>query len=559
MTRDHGVVAVSTYPLSEDVASRLSAELGEEVELLDISTLRRLPAGRLLRRLRDFRGRPFALVLEDEASEALLPILTLVGVAAGASSLVRVGHEGEPAPIRKGDVIPAVSAFLAASLQARRAARRTRVRTAELLAAPPPRRRLSGLSRVLYLNANLWFGLKAGGSVGHVAGVVNALARRGVGVDVAAVAPQPLVDEGVGFVPLAPPRRFGFPAELNQYRFAEEAEAQLLGRGRDGYDLVYQRLSLGSTLGADLARAWDVPLVVEYNGSEVWAARNWGRPLADEALARAAESALLHQADVIVVVSDALAAELEERGLEPGKVVVHPNGVDPDRFDPGRLREAAAATRADVGIPQGALVASFLGTFGKWHGVDVLAHAVRALHDDHAWIEEHDLHFLLVGDGLQLPLLRELLSPFLGERVHLTGLVPQEDAPRFLAAADVVVSPHVPNQDGSRFFGSPTKLFEYMAMGLAIVASDLEQIGEVLRPALRAADRSVQASADDVAILATPGSVDELVAGIKRLVEDPSLRATLGANARALALARYTWDAHVEAILAKLDEVCGAR
>ena len=47
----------------------------------------------------------------------------------------------------------------------------------------------------MYVNANLWFGLKAGGSVGHVAGVVNGPLHSGLQVDVAAVAPQPLVDE----------------------------------------------------------------------------------------------------------------------------------------------------------------------------------------------------------------------------------------------------------------------------------------------------------------------------------------------------------------------------
>ncbi len=67
------------------------------------------------------------------------------------------------------------------------------------------------------------------------------------------------------------------------------------------------------------------------------------------------------------------------------------------------------------------------------------------------------------------------------EAVIFTGLVAQEEGPSYLAACDILVSPHVPNADGTPFFGSPTKLFEYMAMGRGIVASDLDQIGEVLR------------------------------------------------------------------------------
>ncbi len=66
----------------------------------------------------------------------------------------------------------------------------------------------------------------------------------------------------------------------------------------------------------------------------------------------------------------------------------------------------------------------------------------------------------------------------------MPGRVPHAEGARLLRACDIFVSPHASHMVDGPFFGSPTKLFEYMAMGRAIVASDLEQIGEVLRPAL---------------------------------------------------------------------------
>jgi len=120
--------------------------------------------------------------------------------------------------------------------------------------------------------------------------------------------------------------------------------------------------------------------------------------------------------------------------------------------------------------------------------------------------------------------------------VTFTGLVPQSDAPRYLAACDILASPHVPNPDGTPFFGSPTKLFEYMAMGKAIVASDLEQIGEILRH-------------QETAWMVRPGDATDLAHGILCLAQDAKLRQRLGAKAREEVVARYTWQRNVRRVL----------
>ena len=100
-------------------------------------------------------------------------------------------------------------------------------------------------------------------------------------------------------------------------------------------------------------------------------------------------------------------------------------------------------------------------------------------------------------------------------------MVERERALELLACSDVCVSPHVPNPDGTPFFGSPTKLFEYMGLGKAIVASDLDQIGEVIEH-----ERS--------GLLCPPGDVDAAAAAIRRLLADARTpRAARGGSARA--------------------------
>jgi glycosyltransferase involved in cell wall biosynthesis len=179
--------------------------------------------------------------------------------------------------------------------------------------------------------------------------------------------------------------------------------------------------------------------------------------------------------------------------------------------------------------------------------------------EDAAWLRDRKMHFVLVGDGMKMPIVREVLGDRCGEFVTLTGLVSQSEAPAYLAASDVLLSPHVANQDGTRFFGSPTKLFEYMAMGKAIVASDLDQIGQVLQNSVRAGDwpASNEPAGDDrrLAVLCPPGDVSSLIDSVKFTVDRPGWRAALGRHARAEALAKYTWRQHVAAILDRLQSV----
>ena len=121
-------------------------------------------------------------------------------------------------------------------------------------------------------------------------------------------------------------------------------------------------------------------------------------------------------------------------------------------------------------------------------------------------------------------------------RVIFAGTVEHDSVPAFLDACDILVAPHVPLADGSEFFGSPTKIFEYMAMGKAIVASRLGQIGEVLTD-------------NETALLVTPGGVDEMAGAIVRLVESDRLRARLGENARRAAVEEHTWTHNAQRVL----------
>jgi glycosyltransferase involved in cell wall biosynthesis len=296
---------------------------------------------------------------------------------------------------------------------------------------------------------------------------------------------------------------------------------------------------LNNYTGLRLAKFYKVPFVLEYNGSELWVTRYWGRRLKYEPLAERIEGLNLLAANVVVVVSRALEQQLIAKGVEKEKILVNPNGVDSNRYSP---RIDGEGIRRRYGL-DGKIVLGFIGTFGQWHGAEVLAEAYGLLLKTHPQYARH-IRLLMIGDGVMMAEVKRRLAKSGAEAATiLTGLIPQEQGPEHLAACDILVSPHVPNSDGTPFFGSPTKLFEYMAMGKGIVASDLDQIGEVL-------------SHDMTALLVKPADAKSLCEGMLLLIEDKARRERLGEHARIDVVSRFTWEAHTRRIIEKLAERC---
>lgn len=393
----------------------------------------------------------------------------------------------------------------------------------------------------LYLKTDLWFSTQVGGSVTHMAGVVNNLNEATAALPwVYATAGNPIVDPAISIRSLLPAARFWEFREVPALLFSRSASEQIsaaLGSQRPSF--IYQRYSLNNYAGAKLALALNVPLVTEYNGSEVWISQHWGTPVARLALSEQVEQLNLHAADLIVVVSDVLRQELLGRGVPGERILVNANGVDASAFHPDI---DATDLRRQLGL-EGKTVIGFIGTFGPWHGTEELVEAFALLLQKQPQRRD-ELRLLLVGQGA-----RQAAALALATRLGVlpqclfTGQVAQQQAPDYLACCDVLAAPHVPNPDGTPFFGSPTKLFEYMAMGRPIVASALGQIQQVL-------------AHGDSAWLVEPGQPAALAEGLAQVLEQPPLACALGERARQEVLQQHTWRHHTQRIVAALEAVC---
>jgi glycosyltransferase involved in cell wall biosynthesis len=380
--------------------------------------------------------------------------------------------------------------------------------------------------RLAYLRSTPGVGTQAGGAATHINGFVDAATELGAAIRVISndciagidrtkltlIDPEPLGSTRAAF------------DMRNNLIFSAGAIREI---ERAPVDLIYQRYARFSWAGVTASLRSGAPLFLEYNGSEVWMGKHWDRGEMLSLLARF-ERLNLKAAARIFVVADVERRNLLRAGVPDEKIVVNPNGVDTEKFRPG---VGGLAVRQGLGVADDETLCGFVGTFGPWHGVLTLAQAITLLPAD------SKVRFLLVGAGKLRDEVQRLVGVAGKERqVIFAGHVQHERVPAFLDACDMLLSPHVPLEDGSEFFGSPTKLFEYMAMGKGIIASRLGQIGEVLVD-------------EETALLTEPGNARELADAIMRLGGSRELRERLGAAARDAAIAEHTWKHNAQRVL----------
>ena len=544
-------IVLVNYPLSARYCDKLTEITGENSRIISLSDLRMRGMVGMLFRLLQLRGSRVFVPSEDPESGPVANIMLIIATFIPFSDRYQVCPQFRVSRLSRmrGLMIGCMVAYMslkcwialyAALIDMSFLRTISSQRAAQLKSAQ--------VKKVMYLNANLWFGVKSGGSVGHVAGVVNALVAKDICVTHYSCSQNPSIKEGVNDKRLRVPQVFGMPWDRNYVHYNSVVAAQLQ-KDTEGYDFIYQRLSLGNYSGVKEALRRKVPLVIEYNGSEVWVAKNWGRPLKNEAVFLRAEELCLSVASLIVCISEPLREELVARGVSAKKITVYPNCVDTNKFSPSRYsRTDVTSQREQLGVPDDSFVFGFIGTFGHWHGAEILASAFSDfVKKNLSLARKHKVHLLLIGDGVLKEEVKKQLSKIPPEFYTFTGIIPQELAPLYLSCCDIFCSPHVPNEDGSKFFGSPTKLFEYMAMAKPIIASDLDQIGVVLK-------NGSPVDEQKNAILVKPGSVDDLAAAIKDVLTRDDL-SILARNSFDLAVKKYTWERHVEHILSELSHV----
>jgi len=556
-------VLISQYPVTADYLSRFRAHSGEDAENIVVSNITASGYRELFAYLRNIKTGVVYIALVEATALPVIPPLVMLSHLIPAEKRILVMPGFSFRVVHGRDLVRYSGQFLLAFASGMSAMVRSGWQAFQLKSKSRIKVGQTGYDNALYLKSSLWLGVQAGGAMTHTLGVIRGLLSKGV--DVCYVASDVL--EGMGDerhldskrIPLF--KSYCVPRELNYYRLNVRIGNEKWAETRADTDFVYQRLSPGNIAGVLRSRRRKVPLVVEYNGSEIWLSRNWGTSFVFEKVARLLENVTLKHAHLIVVVSEALKRELILRGIRTERILFQPNGVDIERFDPALFTDRdMGLQRQRLNISKDAFVVTFVGTFGLWHGVDVLARALREFYDtDPEWMEKHRLHILFVGDGVQRTKVEKILDQPGLERFYTLGhLISPDKIPGVLAASNAFITPTIGNADGTEFFGSPTKLFEYLAMARPVIASDLGQLRDILHASPMVTDLAGDEqllSEHATGLRVRPGNPADTVTAIRFLAEHPGWCDRAASNARALVKNKYTWNHHVGNMLERLKTV----
>ncbi len=317
--------------------------------------------------------------------------------------------------------------------------------------------------------------------------------------------------------------RFPYLALFDSYRLYDGCKHNLKNT-----HVIHERFNLLALGGALASRRLGIPLVLEVNADLLVQRRFKGKPEKGLRLkfAQWATRYCFDTATKIICISGQLKDHLHKRwGVPNEKLAVLPCAADVAAFD-GDFD--STKIKVELGLTDEPVVV-WIGGFYEWHDLSLLIDSFASvLHD------VPKARLLLIGDGPNRLMVEKMIEESdLSQAVILTGSVPHRKIPELLSVADVAVVPSVSVGAGEGGTGTPLKLFEYMAAGKPIVATDLPTAREVIQDG-------------QTGCLVEPENVNAFSASLLRLLVDNAERSRLGQNARRQATLQHTWEIYAE-------------
>jgi glycosyltransferase involved in cell wall biosynthesis len=298
-------------------------------------------------------------------------------------------------------------------------------------------------------------------------------------------------------------------------------------------DLIHAHLHEGALIGGVAGILSRKPVVFDYQGSLTEEMLDHGFMRHDgkrEWLMRRVERMIEWLPKLVVTSSDNARSRLASSGYPEHQIATVFDAVDTDRFSPCAVSPAdRSELRESLGIRPDQRVVGYLGLLAPYQGSDLLLETARRV------VERHpDVFFLIMGfpGNEHYAGIAEKLG--LSANTSLPGRIAYQDAHRYLSLADVAVAPKMSLTEGNG------KLYNYMAMGLPVIAFDAPANREIL---------------GELGIYAEHGNVDEFTNQLLWTLQNPCEAAEIGCRLRQRAVESLSWASRTEELLDVYDSV----
>lgn len=223
----------------------------------------------------------------------------------------------------------------------------------------------------------------------------------------------------------------------------------------------------------------------------------------------------------IIVITQKIKDILIDLKVDKDKILVAADGVDLSDFN---TNLSSADCRQKINLPQDKKIILYTGHLFEWKGAQVLAEAARSLPD----------YLIVFVGGTEEDIEKFKSQNSQLDNILIAGHQPHQEINCWLRAADTLVLPNSGQYKISKYWTSPMKMFEYMAVKRPMVASDLPSIREVLNKSN--------------AILVEPDKPEILAQEIKRIIDNPDLAKKIAQQAYS-DVGQYSWDKRAQKII----------
>lgn len=310
--------------------------------------------------------------------------------------------------------------------------------------------------------------------------------------------------------------------------------APLLLAARAAPDIIYMR-TMHSPLSVLLSRITRAPLLIEVNGDSYFYYLARRASAFRLGLIKLIDRINFRYCDRIIPISKGLQEMLWQRyQVPPEKTLLIESATDPELFRP----LDGHACRQTLGLDPSGRYVGFVGSFFQHQGIDILIDAAPTI-----LRRFPDVGFLLVGDGVMRRAWAEKVSARgLSASFLFTGQVPYSEVPLYIGATELCVAPFLADRGDA----SPLKLFDYLACGRPVVASNIRPLHDLLSRAQGIAS-------------VPPEEPETLSKEIVRLLEDREAAWRLGEEGRQWVLQAHSWHSAVQRLLQLCEEALQER